>query len=44
MTNYNVTFLMLTTFAGLPSAHLWTKRAVFAKKLVFPNQKINIDE
>lgn len=44
MTNYNVTFLMLTTFAGLPSAHLWTKHAVFANELVFPNKKINIDE
>lgn len=30
---------MLTIFAGLLSAHLWTERAVFAQKLVFPYQK-----
>lgn len=44
MKNYYVTFLMLTIFAGLLSAHLWTERAVFAQKLVFPYKKNDIGE
>lgn len=35
---------MLTIFAGLLSAHLWTERAVFAQKLVFPYKKNDIGE